>query len=86
MVVRVPEELIGELATIAARLVTETGLDYSQGAIVRGLLSLAPAFLGTRVKPGRKRGSQRSNRDLGAEEEAGGRTSRRLSNRKAVPS
>lgn len=75
-VVRIPPELLGDLATIAERLFTETGLDYSGAAIVRGLLviglaaldgreHLAPAFIGARIKRGRKRSAPDAALDLG---------------------
>lgn len=82
MVLRVDRNLRETLVTIAARLLSETGLSYSCAAIVRGLIdlglasladasSLAPLFVGARVKRGRKPGERRAMRvdDLDLEHE-----------------
>jgi hypothetical protein len=82
-VVRVPEELLGELADVARRLREETGLEHSGAAVVRGLLvigldaiagreHLAPSFAGARVKRGAKRGA-RLRLDQGDDTGEGGR-------------
>ena len=66
--IRVPEELLGEIAIVADRLHEETGLEHSAAAVVRGLLVLglgaiagreqiAPAFVGVRVPRGEKQGA-----------------------------
>lgn len=70
MVIRVAPELRIALAAIARRLHDETGVDYPASSIVRGLLALglgalsgreylAPLFVGSRLKRGRKRGETR---------------------------
>lgn len=74
-VMRVPPEILAEVAEVAQRLHLETGLDYPAAAVVRGLLviglaslagreHLAPAFVGARVKRGRKRGDRRTAPDV----------------------
>jgi hypothetical protein len=71
MVVRLPRDLKITLSTIEDRLFSETRLVYSHAAIFRGLLALgllavagvprlAPLFVGTRIKRGRKKGDRRS--------------------------
>jgi hypothetical protein len=66
MVLRVPSDLPDRLTTIAEHLHDETRLEYSDAAIVRGLIAiglnqieglpkLAPLFEGARVPRGRKR-------------------------------
>ena len=71
MIVRLPRDLKINLSTIADRLLSETRLDYSHSAIFRGLLALgllavadapnlARLFVGSRLKPGRKRGDRRA--------------------------
>jgi hypothetical protein len=70
MLVRVDPELNVALAALAGRLFQETQLEHSHAAIVRGLVaialasitdaaSLAPLFVGVRVPPGRKVGTQK---------------------------
>lgn len=69
MVIRVSPTLRPTLGSIADRLLTETGLDYSHSAIVRALIAiglltvadaphLAPLFMGTRIQRGRKKGDR----------------------------
>lgn len=73
MVIRVSPNLRPTLGTIADRLLTKTGLDYSHASIVRGLVALglvaveraphlAPLFVGVRIARGRKKGDRRSRR------------------------
>jgi hypothetical protein len=65
-VFRLPPELRAEIAAVALRLRVETGVEHSAAAVVRGVLvlglaslvgreSLAPAFIGARLKRGRPR-------------------------------
>lgn len=72
--IRVPEELLGELAGVVQRLHDETGDEYPAAAVVRGLLvvglaeiagrdRIAPSFVGTRIARGRKRGDGRQGDD-----------------------
>jgi hypothetical protein len=66
MVVRVDRELQGTLAAVAERLFTETRLEHSKSAIVRGLITIGliaiaenrgigSLFAGSRIPRGRKR-------------------------------
>ncbi|MFS8070040.1 MAG: hypothetical protein ACMG6S_27055, partial [Byssovorax sp.] len=69
LVLRVAPDLQEDLISISERLYDETGLEYSDAAILRGLIalgvtslvgkkSLAVDFVGTRVPRGRKRGTR----------------------------